>query len=158
MVLVAASLALFTQAGVGGSYVVGRAAGDDPARLRDRGLLPGADVARDVGRDAAATPDSPPGWSTRRLRSAARSASRSSRPCRRRARDNLLADGKSQAAALTSGYHLAFWIGAALVVAAIAVAATVLQPEKEAAAQASEADPESEHDSGRREPAYADAA
>ena len=43
--------------------------------------------------------------------------------------DKLIAHGKSTAAALTSGYHLAFWIAAALVLAAIGVALTVLQPE-----------------------------
>ena len=48
--------------------------------------------------------------------------------------DNLIADGESTAQALTSGYHLAFWIGAALVLAAIVVALTVLQPD-EATAQ-----------------------
>jgi MFS family permease len=42
--------------------------------------------------------------------------------------DDLIAAGEPTASALVSGYHLAFWIGAALVVAAIAVAATVLQP------------------------------
>jgi hypothetical protein len=31
-------------------------------------------------------------------------------------------------AALTSGYHLAFWIAAALAAAAIAVAASMLRP------------------------------
>ena len=36
--------------------------------------------------------------------------------------------GESPDQALVGGYHLAFWIGAALVVAAIVVAATVLQP------------------------------
>ncbi len=41
--------------------------------------------------------------------------------------DTLLDDGKDLADALTSGYHVAFWIGAALVVAAIVVAATVLE-------------------------------
>jgi hypothetical protein len=41
---------------------------------------------------------------------------------------SLLADGESQAAALTSGYQLAFIIGAGLVAAAIAVALTVLEP------------------------------
>jgi MFS family permease len=46
---------------------------------------------------------------------------------------DLLAGGDSQAAALTGGYHLAFLIGAALVVAAIAVATVVLQGEKKAA-------------------------
>jgi EmrB/QacA subfamily drug resistance transporter len=42
--------------------------------------------------------------------------------------NSLIADGRSTDAALTSGYHLAFWIAAGLVVAAIAVALTVLQP------------------------------
>ena len=39
--------------------------------------------------------------------------------------------GAAPAAALTGGYHLAFFIGAALVVAAIVVALTVLRPERE---------------------------
>ncbi|MDQ2672911.1 MAG: MFS transporter, partial [Actinomycetota bacterium] len=38
---------------------------------------------------------------------------------------------ESTAAALTSGYHLAFGIGAGLVVVAIAVALAVLQPERQ---------------------------
>jgi EmrB/QacA subfamily drug resistance transporter len=42
--------------------------------------------------------------------------------------DSLLDSGDSTAAALTGGYHLAFAIGTLLVVAAIAVAVTVLQP------------------------------
>jgi EmrB/QacA subfamily drug resistance transporter len=42
--------------------------------------------------------------------------------------DNLIADGEATASALTSGYHLAFLIGAALVLAAIVVAVTVLEP------------------------------
>src|SRR4051812_4110855 len=42
--------------------------------------------------------------------------------------DNLLASGESNASALTSGYHLAFLIGAGLVIAAIGVAVTVLRP------------------------------
>ena len=49
--------------------------------------------------------------------------------------DNLIAGGESTASALTSGYHLAFLIGAALVVAAIAVGATVLQSEEQAEAR-----------------------
>ena len=49
--------------------------------------------------------------------------------------DNLIAGGHATASALTSGYHLAFLIGAALVVAAIVVAATVLQPEEQAKRQ-----------------------
>jgi hypothetical protein len=47
--------------------------------------------------------------------------------------DDLIEQGRSTAVALTSGYHLAFWIAAALVVAAIAVALVVVQPEEEAA-------------------------
>jgi EmrB/QacA subfamily drug resistance transporter len=64
--------------------------------------------------------------------------------------DNLIADGTSTAQALTDGYHLAFWIGAALVLAAIVVAATVLTPDAERE-EAHEAPPESE-------PAYSEAA
>jgi EmrB/QacA subfamily drug resistance transporter len=41
--------------------------------------------------------------------------------------EGLLADGEPAAAALNSGYHLAYLIGAGLVVAAIAVALTVLR-------------------------------
>jgi MFS family permease len=41
---------------------------------------------------------------------------------------SLAADGHSTAVALTGGYHLAFWIGAALVVAAIAAALALLEP------------------------------
>ena len=153
MVLVAASLALFAQAGVGGSYVsdvlpvmilLGFGIGVcfpalmslamSGATPQDAGLASGlvntsAQIGGAIGLAVLAT------LSTTRT-------------------ENLLADGEAQAAAQTGGYHLAFWIGAALVVAAIAVAATVLQPEKEAAAQAAEPDPEAEHDSGRREPAY----
>ena len=45
--------------------------------------------------------------------------------------DDLLADGEATASALTGGYHLAFWIGASLVLAALAVAVTVLQAPKQ---------------------------
>jgi EmrB/QacA subfamily drug resistance transporter len=41
----------------------------------------------------------------------------------------LIEAGESTPAALTSGYHLAFWIGAGLLVAALAVALSVLRPE-----------------------------
>jgi len=51
--------------------------------------------------------------------------------------DNLLDEGKGLASALTSGYHVAFWIGAGCVVGAIAVAATVLQSVPKAAQHAS---------------------
>jgi len=40
----------------------------------------------------------------------------------------LAARGEGTAAALTGGYHLAFWIAAGLVTAAIAVAGTMLRP------------------------------
>jgi EmrB/QacA subfamily drug resistance transporter len=48
--------------------------------------------------------------------------------------DHLLKGGETTASALTSGYHLAFLIGAALVLAAVLVALTVLRPEKSAEA------------------------
>jgi EmrB/QacA subfamily drug resistance transporter len=47
---------------------------------------------------------------------------------------SLLAHGVPSAAALTGGYHLAFWIAFGLVVAAVGVAATVLRPRPEPAA------------------------
>jgi hypothetical protein len=40
----------------------------------------------------------------------------------------LMAQHRPAAVALTDGYHLAFWIAFALVIAAIAVAATILRP------------------------------
>jgi predicted MFS family arabinose efflux permease len=43
--------------------------------------------------------------------------------------DALIASGHSTASALTSGYHLAFLIGAGLIVAAIAVAVAVIEPD-----------------------------
>jgi EmrB/QacA subfamily drug resistance transporter len=50
--------------------------------------------------------------------------------------DALLADGESAASALNSGYHLAYLIGAGLVLVAIAVAVSVLRsPVPEAAAE-----------------------
>ena len=56
--------------------------------------------------------------------------------------DNLLAEGEAAASALTGGYHLAFWIGAGLVLAALAIAVTVLQspqrPEHEGMPQGTE--------------------
>jgi EmrB/QacA subfamily drug resistance transporter len=51
----------------------------------------------------------------------------------------LIADGTSTAAALTEGYQLSFMIGAGLVVAAVVVAATVLQPDEQP--EAAGADP-----------------
>jgi MFS family permease len=45
----------------------------------------------------------------------------------------LLAQHRPAAVALTGGYHLAFWIACGLVVAAAAVAATMLRPQPELA-------------------------
>ena len=42
--------------------------------------------------------------------------------------ETLLADGDATAQAVLGGYHLAFWIAAGFVVAAVAVAAVVLRP------------------------------
>jgi EmrB/QacA subfamily drug resistance transporter len=67
--------------------------------------------------------------------------------------DNLLADGGATASALTSGYHLAFVIGAGLVVAAIGLALTVLRSE---AVEARELGEEAEDWEG--EPVYSEAA
>ena len=49
--------------------------------------------------------------------------------------DSLRESGETTASALTGGYHLAFWIGAGLVLAAIVVAITVIEPEDQAEAQ-----------------------
>ncbi len=68
--------------------------------------------------------------------------------------DDLIASGQPTVAALTSGYHLAFLIGAALIVAAFVVGVTVLQGEEKAAEAAESA---AEGDSAKREPAYSEA-
>jgi MFS family permease len=47
--------------------------------------------------------------------------------------DSLLEDGESTASALVGGYHLAFWIGAALVVLSLVVAVLVLTRDEPAA-------------------------
>jgi MFS family permease len=65
--------------------------------------------------------------------------------------ETLIEQGHSTASALTDGYQLAFLIGAGLVVAAIVVAVTVLQP----APQAAE---ESQPEVVEAEPAYSEAA
>jgi MFS family permease len=70
--------------------------------------------------------------------------------------DGLLADGASQAAALNSGFHLAYLVGAGLVAIALAVAIFVLRPAPLPAAggQAVEAErPQQE----APEPAYSEA-
>ena len=65
---------------------------------------------------------------------------------------SLRADGHSFASSLTSGFHLAFVIGAALVLAAIALASTVLRPAPEAV------DTESEPELVAAEPTFERAA
>ena len=47
--------------------------------------------------------------------------------------DHLLAQGSSQAEALTGGYHVSFWIAAALIVASIIVGLVVVEPPERAA-------------------------
>ena len=150
LALTAAALALFTQAPVDGNYaqhvlpvmiLLGIGAGL---------VIPGADDAGDVGRHAGRRRASRPASSTPRRRSAARSAWRCSRRSRRRTATASPADGETAAAALTGGYHLAFAIGAGLVLVALAVAMIVLEPEQRAA----------EHAAPRKlraEPAYSEA-
>jgi len=70
--------------------------------------------------------------------------------------DNLAADGASTASALTGGYHLAFLIGAGLVVAAMLVTLTVLRGGPLRGAEQEEADRPIEL-SGE-DPAYSEAA
>jgi len=69
--------------------------------------------------------------------------------------DSLEEAGRSTASALTSGYHLSFWIAAGLVLAAIAVAALVIEPEDKAAEQFAE---EESEQLPAGEPAYSEAA
>jgi EmrB/QacA subfamily drug resistance transporter len=131
LVLFMAGLALFTRAPIGGGYVVdvlpvmvllGVGAGlcfpalmtlaMSGATPEDAGLASGlinttAQVGGALGLAVLAT------------LSAARSGA-------------LVGAGEPTAAALTSGYHLAFGIGAGLVLVAIAVAVTVLKPEHQA--------------------------
>ena len=57
---------------------------------------------------------------------------------------NLLADGVSRHAALTSGYRLGFIVGAGLVIAAIVIALTVLKPTPKPATDAADSARQSE--------------
>ncbi len=66
--------------------------------------------------------------------------------------DDLAAAGKAGAAALTGGYHLAFWIGAALVAVALGIALLVVRPEERPAPAVEGEEP------GAAEPAYSKAA
>jgi EmrB/QacA subfamily drug resistance transporter len=67
--------------------------------------------------------------------------------------DTLLASGDSAASALTDGYKLAFAIGAGLVIAAIAIAVTVLR-----SPAAQEGPAEADVEIGGEQPAYSEAA
>ena len=67
--------------------------------------------------------------------------------------DGLRADGEAANAALNSGYHLAYLVGAVLVVAAVVVAVIVLRSEAAAVAELDE-----EAEPAGEEPAYAEAA
>ena len=151
LVFITIGLLLFTQAPVDGSYVrhvlapmilFGRGAGlSFPALMtlamsgatqEDAGLASGlVNTSAQVG--------GAPGLAVLATLSATRS-------------ESLIDGGTTTAAALTSGYHLAFLIGAALVVAAIVVAVTVIQPEGRAEAElAHKGEPP------RAEPAYSEA-
>ncbi len=68
--------------------------------------------------------------------------------------DALLADGVPVSSALTAGYHLAFAIGAGLVIAAIGLAAVLLHPEPAPALAEAETHAELTH----AEPLYAEEA
>jgi len=73
--------------------------------------------------------------------------------------DNLLADGASHAAALNSGFHLAYVVAAGLVAGALAIAIFVLRAEPMpdmAAMHAEQSDGEGEHGAAT-EPAYSEA-
>jgi EmrB/QacA subfamily drug resistance transporter len=71
--------------------------------------------------------------------------------------DALLADGESLASALNSGYHVAYLIGAALIVAAGAVAVTVLRGGMPAMPGHGAGPEGAEAESAGTEPAYAEA-
>jgi EmrB/QacA subfamily drug resistance transporter len=135
LVLTAAALALFTQAPVDGSYaqhvlpvtiLLGLGAGlSFPAlmTLAMSGATP-ADAGLASGLvNTAAQVGGALGLAVLATLSATRS-------------DDLVADGGSAAAALTGGYHLAFGIGAGLVLVALLVAIVVLEPEARAAEHA----------------------
>jgi EmrB/QacA subfamily drug resistance transporter len=148
LLLAALGLALFTQAPVGGSYVadllpsmvlLGAGAGlAFPALMT---LAMGGVAEHEAGlASGLVNTTQQVGGALGLAVLATLSATRS---------ENLLHDGHSVASSLTSGYHLAWAIGAGLVVAALGFAVTVLRPSPALAKD--EAAPEPE-------PAYAEAA
>ena len=115
------------------------------ARVRHRRLLPGADDACDVRRDAGlasglVNTTAQVGGALGLAVLATLSRTRS---------ESLTHAGKSHLAALTGGYHLAFLIASGLILAAVAVAVTVLQEEPRIVREA---------DTPAEQPAYSDAA
>jgi MFS family permease len=156
LLLMAAGLLVFTRAPVGGSYVehvlpvmvlLGFGAGMSfPALMtlamsgatrEDAGLASGlvntsAQVGGAIGLAVLAT----------------LSATRSGHPA---------GGGQPSAAALTSGYHLAFFIGAGLILAAVAVAVAVLQAPVHAEAEAGAQPDAAPSGASRGEPAYSEA-
>jgi len=70
---------------------------------------------------------------------------------------NLVDSGVSNASALTSGYHLAYLVGAGLAAIAAAIAIFVLRDVAPAGAMAPEAASGPEHQAAEREPAYSEA-
>jgi EmrB/QacA subfamily drug resistance transporter len=71
--------------------------------------------------------------------------------------DGLRADGESAAAALSSGYGLAFTVGAGMLVVAIALAALVIEPARAQHQPAADGAPEPQHGAAG-EPALSEAA
>jgi fucose permease len=69
--------------------------------------------------------------------------------------NSALADGATNPAALTSGYHLAYLVGAGLVAAALAIAATVVRSPAPMPAHGQQTDGETA--AGEMEPAYSEA-
>jgi EmrB/QacA subfamily drug resistance transporter len=127
LVLIAAGLALFARVPVDGSYVV-----DILPVMALLGLGAGLSFASLMTLAMSGVPRSESGLASGLVNTtlqvggalglavlATLSTTRS---------DSLLASGESAASALTSGYHLAFVIGAGLVAAAVAIAVSVLQP------------------------------
>jgi EmrB/QacA subfamily drug resistance transporter len=125
LVLIGAGLALFTQAPVDGSYVR-----DVLPSMLLLGIGAGLSFASVMTLAMAAATQSDSGLAsglvntTQQVGGALGLAVLATFSTTRT--DDLLASGESSASALTSGYHLAFTIGAFLLIAAIAVAVALL--------------------------------